>query len=275
MHPIVMCPLDGGAQSVRALPSAYDAAQLFDASIRLFSAVEDPHLEADRRSYLRELLAWYPPLPHGSEPEGPEAIVVVTDPHAPRAIAERAAQSDVLAVMATSSQPLMHNGYLGSAAERVVREASSPVLLIGPHANVRLRDVDKVALAVDGSALAEEMLTEAASWAARLNVQLWVVTVVSPGAVGSGVDGEAESNYVRSLARRVDAQWEVLHGDHAAESITAWGADALIALTTHGRSGLSRLTIGSVATGVTRWARGPVLVARHRRAGTDTAASLP
>ena len=31
-------------------------------------------------------------------------------------------------------------------------------------------------------------------------------------------------------------------------------------MTSHGRSGLSRLTLGSVASGTARWATGPVLM---------------
>jgi len=44
----------------------------------------------------------------------------------------------------------------------------------------------------------------------------------------------------------------------------------LIALTTHGRSGLQRLVYGSVADGVVRQATSPVLLVRVRW-GTDAA----
>ena len=74
-----------------------------------------------------------------------------------------------------------------------------------------------------------------------------------------------EPGYVRRLATEVGAEWEVLHGPDPAKAIVQWAGSALIAMTTHGRSGLSRITIGSVTTAVTRWATGPVLVANRRQ----------
>lgn len=60
---------------------------------------------------------------------------------------------------------------------------------------------------------------------------------------------------------RIDV--ELVTGGDPAEQITAW-ADAngvdLIAVTTHGRTGLKRLALGSVAEAVIRHSRVPVLV---------------
>ena len=56
---------------------------------------------------------------------------------------------------------------------------------------------------------------------------------------------------------------ELLSGGDPAEEITGWAsanAVDLIAVTTHGRTGLRRLALGSVAEGVIRRSRIPVLV---------------
>ena len=117
----VVCPLTGDPNAERALPSAHDAARALATKLVLFSAVEDPHMVGRCEDYLEVA---------GQQGRGPGAEIpqhqVIIDPHAPRALAERSASADVVMVMATSAQPLMHIGYLGSAAERVVRESHHP-----------------------------------------------------------------------------------------------------------------------------------------------------
>lgn len=257
----VVCPLDGGAAAERAVPSALDVADRFGASVELFSAVEDPHLVARRRRYLDDLVEGC-----GSATGREMFVNVVVDPHAPRALAERSNDDAVVTVMTTSSQPLLHAGYLGSAAERTAREASNATLLIGPRNTVRLGDVDRVVVPCDGSPLSEGILVDARSWADRLGVPMWIVSNVDPATTRHpAFRPAAESNLLRRLATEHDAQWEVLHGPDTAKAIAQWAGTGLIAMTTHGRSGFSRLTVGSVTTAVTRWASGPVLVANRRR----------
>ena len=66
-------------------------------------------------------------------------------------------------------------------------------------------------------------------------------------------------------ARGVDASWEIRAGrpdEEIVEAATAAGAD-LIAMSTHGRSGLGRLLFGSVAEQVLRHADVPVFLLRQ------------
>jgi len=258
----VVCPLTGDPNAERALPSAHDAARALATKLVLFSAVEDPHMVGRCEDYLEVA---------GQQGRGPGAEIpqhqVIIDPHAPRALAERSASADVVMVMATSAQPLMHIGYLGSAAERVVRESHHPVVLLGPHNETRLGDIDRVVIACDGSALSEEIVPDACDWATKLGADVWVVTVVDPpGKVHGDAKPATESNYVRRVATQIDANWDVLHGHDPARALTDWaGPSSLIALTSHGRSGFSRMTVGSVATAVTRWATGPVLVGNQQK----------
>lgn len=257
----VVCPLDGGEAAERAVPSALDLAEGFDASIELFSAVEDAHLVARRRRYLERIVDAC-----ASQTTRDMSVNVVVDPHAPRALADRSGDEAAVTVMTTSSQPLLHVGYLGSAAERTVREASNPTLLLGPHNTVRLRDVERVVVPCDGSPLSEGIIDDARCWADRLGVPLWLVSCVDPMVTRHpAFEPAAESGQLRRLALEHGAQWEILHGPDPAKAIARWAGPALVAMTTHGRSGFSRLTVGSVTTAVTRWASGPVLVANRRR----------
>jgi nucleotide-binding universal stress UspA family protein len=258
----VVCPLADSPNAERALPSAYDAAAALGVSLELFSAVEDEHMVDRRQCHLEQA---------GTQTGGvgtdTPRVRVIVDPHAPRALAGRSASAEVLMVMATSSQPLMHTGYVGSAAERVVRESYHPVVLIGPHNQTRLGDVNRVVIACDGSALSEEIVPDACDWAERLSAEVWVVTMLDARHKGlANATPQTEANYVRRIASRINANWEVLHGHDPARTITDWaGPNALIALTSHGRSGFSRITVGSVATAVTRWATGPVLVGNQQK----------
>jgi nucleotide-binding universal stress UspA family protein len=68
--------------------------------------------------------------------------------------------------------------------------------------------------------------------------------------------------------RGIDADWEVRHGSPATTILAvakSWGAD-LIAMSTHGRSGLGRLLFGSVAEHVLRHADVPVFLMRQTEA---------
>lgn len=252
----VICPLNSYSGAERALPSAYDAAMLLHAPLELFSAVEIPESAERRLEYLQNMAS----TTHEALRAGPSTSVVV-DTHAPRAIAARAASPNIVTVMATSTVPLMHTGYVGSAAERVARDAHNPVVLVGPHAKTRLGDVDRVVVPCDGSALSERIQDEAVAWSRRLDVPLWFVTAISPEVQArSGYSLASEANYVRGVASRVHADWDVLHGSNPGKAIVDWAGNSLIAMTTHGRQGLSRLAFGSVATSITRWSTAPVLV---------------
>ena len=73
--------------------------------------------------------------------------------------------------------------------------------------------------------------------------------------------------YLRRLAGQIrdshaiDAEYEVLHRDNPAEAIVDFtGDDGTVVMTTHGRSGLSRLFGGSVATGVVAHSKRAVIV---------------
>jgi len=259
MSDVVVCPLDGKPRSERALLTARDAAQLLRGRLELFSAVEDPHMLGRREMYLTDLATSDQP---GCCP--PTTVAVVVDPHAPQALAERSAAPTVTTVMATSTRPLLHDGYVGSAAERVARLASIPTLLVGPNHRTRLRDVQRVVVCCDGSELSETAIPEAQEWAERIGVDLWVVTVLEASINRPQYGTASETHYVRDLSDRVNAQWDVLHGKDPATAITTWAGPALIAMTTRGRSGLARLAFGSVTTAVTRHANGPVLAVRPR-----------
>ncbi len=143
---------------------------------------------------------------------------------------------------------------------------------------------------LDGSALAEQALTVAATLAERVHAALHLVHVHAPPVVDEfaqyGVAGQAAretaEHYVLQTADRLrtahggTVSATVLDGRAATSIAThaaATGAD-LIVMSSHGRTGASRFWLGSVADAVIRASSIPVLVIRGR-SGTVPASDGP
>ncbi|HET9017642.1 MAG TPA: universal stress protein [Thermomicrobiaceae bacterium] len=124
--------------------------------------------------------------------------------------------------------------------------------------------IGTVVVPLDGSQLAEEALPRAAAIAERSSAPLHLVRVVPSDANGAAQD-EART-YLQGKARDLGdrVQVSVLTGDPAAQIIdhVAGLADALVVMTTHGRSGIGRWISGSVADRVVRDGEAPVLLIR-------------
>ena len=79
-----------------------------------------------------------------------------------------------------------------------------------------------------------------------------------------------EEDHLRQLGERLVGEGahtfesRVLHGDpaNAIVDLTHEMPNALVAMTTHGRSGVGRWVLGSVTDRVVRYSGGPVLVSR-------------
>jgi nucleotide-binding universal stress UspA family protein len=132
---------------------------------------------------------------------------------------------------------------LGSVAEAVLREVSTPVLLVGPTVDVEhfvLRG--DIEVPVDGSKHSEAVLPIAASW----------------------------TGYVRHVAERLRrdterrADFDVLHGDDVGARLVedAGRYSSVVAMATHGRRGVKRVAAGSVTMLVVHHATVPVLAYR-------------
>ena len=149
---------------------------------------------------------------------------------------------------------------LGSVSAEILEKSHKPVLIYGPEAKGGAR-YTRVVACLDGSEFSEVILGEAVEWARQLDIPLWLVEVVEPEAGGAGI----ESNYVHNIARSlegVDAQWDVLHSHDPDKAILEWvGGDpsTLLAMATHGRTGLRRVMLGSVVAQVIHGAAGPVI----------------
>ena len=237
------------------------------ADVRVLSVVSDRSFAADREAALVDAVQG-----HGDPP--PEVRVVAHHDVAAAIVDASPSASTVCMTTAATLRP--HEGHFGSIAEGVVRTLSRPVILLGPNARGPFGGVGgRLILPVDGSLAGEYVTDGAAALAAVLQAELWVVTVVSARderrlAEAAGDEyGAVETGYVRRLAETIGeetgiaAQFEVLHGADPASAILDFaGPDGLIAMSTHGRTGLARIFAGSVTTHVVAGCRQPVMVVR-------------
>jgi nucleotide-binding universal stress UspA family protein len=187
-------------------------------------------------------------------------------------------------VMGTHGRTGWDRLQLGSTAESVIREASCPVVTVRglvagdagrSHRPVRLK---RLLVATDFSACAHAALRYAAGLAQRLESELVVLHIFEtprgPGAGRSGAEGEAESSVGQAHSRRqlnqvlsalraegVVAEGRCVAGEPIDVILTQaaqWAADAIV-IGTHGRRGLRRAVLGSLAEQVVRRAGCPVL----------------
>jgi nucleotide-binding universal stress UspA family protein len=173
----------------------------------------------------------------------------------------------------------------GSVADEVLRRMPVPVLLVSAVCTQTAWAENKparVVVPLDGSSLASEALRPARDLATALGGEMLLLAVVEPtvvypdGYLERGVDLETvetqqASHYLDTVATAQrtassvpPVSTRVAHGDAAAEICAvdrAVGADA-IAMATHGRGGLARLLLGSVATRTIHQSSVPVLVYR-------------
>jgi universal stress protein E len=196
-----------------------------------------------------------------------------------RAILERAAavQADVVVLGPHRDHAA---GLLGTTADRVVRSAPCPCLVVRRPLEIPLR---RVLVPIDLSDPAAGALAAAIGWCERLGpadaelllppVQLDVVHVIPRfmdcdelSANHAGMGPRLGAQVERALAGHgagVDVREELLWGDGVAAEIVAYAGQrhaGLIVMATHGHGAVKRALVGSVASTVARTAPCAVLL---------------
>jgi nucleotide-binding universal stress UspA family protein len=209
---------------------------------------------------------------------------IVREGHPYREILTYAREHDIdLICMGAHGSGYGKGALFGSNTDRVLRQSPSPVLIAHPFRwyseAVSPREAKKVLLATDGSSYGEAVIRAAAARSWPEGTKLRVITVMEPIArMGSNVtqhrlEGEireALENVAASSARSLDGEdrivsYVVREGGAADEIVTEaneWGAD-LILIGTHGRRGVSRFLLGSVAENVALYAPCSVEIVRE------------
>jgi nucleotide-binding universal stress UspA family protein len=297
----ILVPLDGSAFSEHALPLAARIADRTGGRLRLALVHELPPAPLDpiaakmftsmelatrraERSYLRSIQAR---LREGGT--RPSSAVTMSGTPGPtlRQYAEELGMDMV--VMATHGRGGVRRAWLGSVADYLIRNLKIPVLLVRPREGVeepkRASAPSELLLPLDGSPLAEEAIPLAVHLARALNLDISLIQVVSPVPTSSDAVLPVPSPYDEDITAMVRDQAQDYLDSLAqrlrdgglratAAATIGWNtADAILELArpervglmvtaTHGRGGLQRLILGSVADKLVRGADVPVLVYR-------------
>ncbi len=256
----IVVPLDGSDLARSALPVAQDLAHSLDSSVVL--------LTSGWGSTVEELQA-------GLEAQAAELDVatttsVVPDTFPATAIVQAVKDTDDAIVMATHGRTGLGKALLGSVAEDVLKGTDRPVVLLGPASAPQPGMAGGIlVVTTDGSPTSASILPRAARWAKALGFSVRVVAVTrDDGEPLGSVDADelttrlgATADFLRSEG--LDAQVETVTGSDAATALAELAERlpaAMIAMATHGRTGLARTALGSTTMKVVHLAHCPVLV---------------
>lgn len=296
MYERILVPLDGSEVAEVALPCAEQLAGRLGSEVILMSVARSDE-EQDRyvfQSYLQKAVeATKQGAARHLEKGAGEAVKVepmILAGDAAEAIVDYADKSDIgLIVMATHGRSGIRRWALGSVADKVLRATKRPVVLIrakGARPDVREKGVLRKALVpLDGSKESERVVPYIANLASNLGVEVTLLQVV---AIAHHVYISADApvqvpytseemeplkvtaeSYLKKVGsglgkKSIATKCEVRIGAAAHEIIKL--ADEInadmVAMSTHGRSGVGRWVFGSVAEKVVRSGHTPVLLVR-------------
>lgn len=202
-------------------------------------------------------------------------------------LARAAVDSGILIAMSTHGHSGVTRWFLGSVAEKVLQASTNHLLLVrksNQRSDNEIVNLTTVLVPLDGSSLAEKVLIHVASLAQKLNLEVIVLRIYDlpvssyfvtedyiPDMRQLSQNLEAETKHYlemkaqQLLARGVERVSTMAISGKAADTIIdmAWKTpDNLVMMCTHGRSGIGRWVIGSVASRVVRHSNDPVLLIR-------------
>jgi nucleotide-binding universal stress UspA family protein len=287
----LLVPLDGSGFGEETLPYAAAIARYADAAVDVVYVCipesqepafgHDPHdfddsALAERRAYLASIAEGF------EEASGREAHPVLLTGIVADAIEAHVVGADGpgLIVMSTHGRTGLSRAWLGSVADALIRRSPWPIVLVRPREGREgeperrlCRPFRKIFVPLDGSPRSERALGPALTLASSMGCSVKLFRVVSSlwrGSPGQGGEVEtarrAATEYLEGVAEGlppVDIEVEVVDDPQPAlailEAVDRGRAD-LVALTTHGRRGVRRMVLGSVADKVLRGSDVPMLV---------------
>lgn len=247
----ILVPVNGEPGGWQALDQALQLAQREDARVHGLYVVAssslqaEPAAEAVRTEFNQRCRA-----------AGIPGSLAVETGAVPAKICERAALADIVVLnLAHPPRPPML-ARLGSGFRTTIRLCPRPVLAV-PETSLPL---ERVLLAYDGSAKAEEALFVAAYFAEAWELPLVVVTVKESGAVSDAQVGHARA-YLEM--HEVEASYLVHDGGGVAKTILAEVealASSLVVMGGYGTHPVVEAVLGSVVEEVLRRVRRPTLI---------------
>ncbi|MFB6170243.1 MAG: universal stress protein [Haloarculaceae archaeon] len=283
----VLFPTDGSEVSTAVLPYAVEFAAVHDATLHLLNVADTTRtstvslqgevvdaLEAEGERIVEAA------ADRVREQNRP-VVTAVRQGVPDRTILSYVADTDVdLVLMPTHRRSGLERALLGSVTERVVRRAPVPVLTVHPEGD-SLPECPhrRVLVPTDGSDCATAALDVGVDVARAHGAALDVLSVVDLTSLGLDVHSEVQADSLEASARDVveaaterataagieDVSGAVERGTAVHDAVLSYVTDHdvdLVVLGTHGRTGLERYLLGSVAGRVVRQSPVPVMTVR-------------
>jgi nucleotide-binding universal stress UspA family protein len=258
----IVVPLDGSEFSEHAIPIATVLATGAGSRLVLMSALEPAAMEPS--VHLGKMAADI----HGIETR----VTVIGDRPAAEAIELVALEAGRSVVcMTTHGRGALRWAMLGSVAEEVVRRAQRPVFLVGRRCDPYWAAAGgKMLVCLSGAEGSEDVVADAAAWARVFELEMHGAVVIHP----LDVDGAEYPDDLlgpieeRLRGRGVTVPLAMLRSSYPAGALVDYAdrlGASMIAMASHARTGLGRIALGSVTTGVVGLAECPVLVTCRSR----------
>ena len=265
----ILVPTDGSMESESAFAAILPLVKAYAPEVTVLYVFEDPDA------------SYYPPAQvakvcRGVRAAGMNAHLELREGKPADEIlrAAKAKKVDLIA-MSTHGRGGLSRLVAGSAAESVLRRAMVPLLVTRQGSNSQ--SWKKIVVALDGSARGESILPDAFKLAKKLGSTIDFVRVALPIVNPTGVgeipmipfppdDPMPYLNTVVARAKNegIDANAVGMEGRASSQilrHIEESGA-GLLCMATHGRTGLTRVLMGSIAEEMLRKAPCPVLLRR-------------
>jgi nucleotide-binding universal stress UspA family protein len=297
MYNRLLVTLDGSELSEGILPYARSFAKTLDIPVELLHVVDPDHflqsvfahhgrfydiMTAEKKrsiDYLSKIATSF-------SDSGSVDCSVETGNPAEVIVGRAACNAGILIAMTTHGRSGPRRWLLGSIAEKVLRAATNPLLLVRSTEETKIHDkvvLKTLLVPLDGSGLAESVLPDVSELAEKMNLELILVRVyLVPGVVYPpeyhaldweqlNEDNRREANgYLQQKTQQLQREGlkrvsSLLLEGNAAEKILNLArerAPSLIVMCSHGKTGVGRGILGIVTDRVVRYSGDPVLIIR-------------
>ena len=298
MYSQILVPLDGSKTAETVLPLARCFAGSLQVPVQLLAVVDIAEMArfvaAEHGAIIRTLLddatRRFDDYLEGVAKNFPYGKVhwSVQRGNAAEAIIESAqAKKQTLIAMATHGRSGLDRWLLGSVAEKVLRGGSSPTLVIrardDKNPSWAMATLKRIIVPLDGSEMSEGILPYIKELAKQLDLEVTLICLY--GRLSAAGDGFYSPHQLDALTARLHEE-TVTYLESKTEEMKRQGLnkisfaakegleadeilamaretpDTMIAMCTHGRSGVQRWALGSITERVVRHSDNPVLVVR-------------
>jgi nucleotide-binding universal stress UspA family protein len=291
----IVVPLDGSTFAEAALPLAMALSRKTRAAIHIVSVVEPipafayDEWEAAAREWSEDYLEKVAERVRGAS-DGEVTTGLRSGHVVETLLTEAGAKHADLIVMATHGRGALSRAWLGSVADAIMRQANMPVLFVRPREDkapttIPAGGFETILVPLDGSELSEEALEHATEFGELFGsayhltrIVAYPLDIASPylpytvqmnqniltdakASAAEYLEERADSMRRRGLRVTTSVAVDAQAGHGILSEADEVGCD-LMAMATHGRSGMGRLVLGSAADKVLRGTQVPLLLYR-------------